>query len=169
MTHILLLALRSAARHIRPFTAAALCPDNHVAAIVGPVMEATPSAEPNISATAEPGLTAGDDAAQGDGEAHNPACALEGEIIISMFDWSAGFPLFGQDHTAARQYIANHQIGHLFGHEESECAGGLAQVMDNQRVELPQCQPNPWPFPDAEIGVAATSSKPKPPITTPEP
>lgn len=152
-----------------PFTAAAICPDNHVAAIVGPVMEATPSAQPESPATADPGLAAGDDSAAGDPDAPNPACALDGEVVISIYEWSAGFVAFGQDRTAARQYIANHHIGHLFGHEESECASGVARVMDNQRVEMPQCEANPWPFPDAEVGVAATSNKPKPPAASPEP
>jgi hypothetical protein len=152
-----------------PFTAAAICPDNHVAAIVGPVMEATPSAEPDAPATADPGLSAGDEAADGDQESGNPACALDGEVVISMYEWSAGFVLFGQDRTAARQYITNHQIGHLFGNEESECASGLARVMDDQRVANALCLPNPWPFPEAEVGVAATSSKAKPPAASPEP
>jgi hypothetical protein len=152
-----------------PFTAAAICPDNHVAAIVGPVMEATPSADAEAPATADPGLSAGDEAAEVDPEARNPACALEGEIVISMYEWSAGFVAFGQDRTAARQYIAGHQLGHLFGHEESECASGLARVMDNQRVEMPQCEANPWPFPEAEVGVAATSQKSRPPVVSPSP
>jgi hypothetical protein len=132
-------------------------------------MEATPSAESEAPATADPGLSGGDEPAVRDPEAGNPACALDGKIVISMYEWSAGFVAFGQDRTAARQYIANHQVGHLFGNEESECASGLALVMDNQREEMPLCLPNPWPFPDAEVGVAATSSKAKPPSPTPSP
>jgi hypothetical protein len=152
-----------------PFTAAAICPDNHIAAVVGPVMEASPSAQPETPATGDPGLAAGDESADVDPDGPNPACALDGKVVISMYEWSAGFVAFGQDRTAARQYIVNHQIGHLFGHQESECDGGIAEVMDNQREEMPLCTPNPWAFPDAEVGVAATASKPKPPSPTPSP
>jgi len=131
-----------------PFTAAALCADSHVAAVVGPVVEATAAAEPEttIEPTSDPSLLAGEDLEdlklEGD-----PACAHEGEIIISVYDWTAGFPAFGADRTAARQYLLNHHIGHLFGHEEAECTGGRAGVMADQRGEMP-CEPNPWPYPD---------------------
>lgn len=136
-----------------PFTAAAVCPNNHVAAQVGPVTEATASDEPTPSPTLDPGLAAGDPAATASPElaegAINPACAVDGVVVISMYEWSAGFVAFGQDRTGARHYILNHQLGHLFGHEETECVSGIAAVMDDQRVEMPQCTANPWPYPDA--------------------
>lgn len=149
-----------------PFTAAAICPDNHVAAIVGPVMEATPSAqaegespEPSLP----PGVVAGEGIPDAGGESEaDPACALDGDIVISIYEWSAGFSAFGPDRTAARQYIVNHQIGHLFGNEELECSSGRAAVMANQRVELP-CDANAWPFPDAEAVAVPTIGHQEPP------
>lgn len=162
-----------------PFTAAAICPDNHVAAIVGPVMEVTPSAGPDAEADvapySAPGILAGEDIEAPVDPDANPACALDGDIVISIYDWTAGYSAFGPDRTSARSYILNHQFGHLFGHEEQACAGGRAEVMADQRGEL-ACDANAWPYPDAEVSPPAsgqsaepTSGKVAPPAVSPRP
>ena len=129
-----------------PFTAAAICADNHVAVVTGPVTEA--SASPDAEPTVAPGLTGGDES---DGGATTSVCATNGEIIISIYEWTAGFTAFDPDRDAARHYILNHQLGHLFGHPELECTSGRADVMANQRGAGFPCDANPWPFPDAAV------------------
>ena len=145
-----------------PFTAAAICPDNHVAVVSGPVTDASATPDPDAQATEAPGLTGGDDP---DG-ATTSVCATDGEIVISMYEWTAGFPAFGQDRDAARNYLLNHQLGHLFGRGETACVADRADVMDDQRLTPFPCTANPWPYPDA---VVADPSMPGgPPTASPQ-
>jgi hypothetical protein len=130
-----------------PFTSAATCPNPHTAVRVGPVTEASPSVE----TTASPSVPVAPGLAAGDVSEPQTTCAEQGIVPISLFEWTAGFDAFAGDRTAARQYIVNHQLGHLFGHEETACVSGRALVMDDQRVALPDCEANPWPFPDATV------------------
>ncbi len=144
-----------------PYTAAAICPDNHVAADVGPVTEATPTISPEADDAAAQYGDMNVAAVEHDEEGANPACAHDGIVVISIYDWTAGFGPFGANRTAARQYIVNHQLGHLFGQEESECTAGRAVVMDNQRENFsPECTVNPWPYPDAVPAVSGTTPAP---------
>jgi len=139
-----------------PYTAAALCPDNHVAADVGPVTEASPSPQAEVAAMVQSASSEETPAGE-----LNPACAKDGVVVISMYDWTAGYGPFGVDRTASRQYLVNHQLGHLFGLEESVCVTNRAAVMDNQRDTLaPECEVNPWPNPDAVVTPAAPTPAP---------
>ena len=131
-----------------PFTAAAICADNHVAVVSGPVTEASESPPADIEATQAPGLAGGDDSGS---DGATSVCAANGEIVISIYEWTAGFEAFGPDHDAARKYLLNHHMGHLFGRPETECAAGRADVMDNQRGSGFPCDANSWPYPDAAV------------------
>lgn len=142
-----------------PYTSAATCPNPQETVRVGPVMEATPDAEDTTGAPPDvPTLVAGDNSQP------QRSCALDGIVPISLFEWTAGFSPFGGDRTAARTYLVNHRLGHLFGHEETFCVSGRALIMDDQRVPMvAECEVNPWPFPDAVAsGMTPTSPTPSP-------
>ncbi len=138
-----------------PYTSAATCPDPQETVRVGPVTEASPEVEgaPSASPSDVPTLIPGN---AGD---ERPSCAMEGIVPISLFEWTAGFPEFGADRTASRTYLINHRLGHLFGHEETFCVSGRALIMDDQRAPMPpECEVNPWPFPDAAAEFVPTPS-----------
>ncbi len=85
-----------------PYTTAAVCPDPHVAVTVGPVTEASPSAI-GRSPTASAAPQAQGDAVNGTSapSADSPyehLCADDGVIVISSYDWTAGYPAFADDY-----------------------------------------------------------------------
>jgi len=152
-----------------PYTTAAVCPNPHVAAPAGPVVEASPS--PSPSANAAP--PAQGDAVNGAAEAtpdtlYDHLCTQDGVIVLSSYDWTAGYPAYGDDYAGARQYMLLHRLGHIRGLEDSECTSGRADVMDMQRDALPDgCEVNPWPNPDAPAVLPSPSPTPTPPAGAP--
>lgn len=149
-----------------PYTTAAVCGNPHVAVTVGPVTEASPS--PSASATPSVAPQAQGDAVNGsaDPSADSPydhLCADDGVIVLSSYDWTAGYPAFADDYTGARQYMLLHRLGHIRGNADSTCTSGRADVMDLQREPLPDgCEVNPWPHPDAPAVLPSPSPSPSP-------
>ena len=137
-----------------PYTAKVLCPDPHVAKPAGSFMEASPSPTPAPSGSASPTSGAVD----------SPwSCAQDGVIVISSYDWTAGFSVFATDYAGSRAYILNHHMGHLLGKEDVECTGELANVMVVQEVKVPDgCKANPWPNPDAPVTFVDPNASPSP-------
>ncbi|WP_169746869.1 DUF3152 domain-containing protein [Demequina gelatinilytica] len=115
-----------------PYTIAVRCPDPHAAATAAVVGgEATPSPEP----------TAGD---------VSTACATDGIVPVSIYDWTAGLSRFGEKRTVAREFLLNHGVGHVLGVEDATCESGRAEVMVDQASMGKGCKVNAWPYPDAE-------------------
>jgi hypothetical protein len=76
------------------------------------------------------------------------SCGGGGRAILTMYRWMSGLPDYGSDRTGYRQYMINHEVGHVLGHAHAYCdPGHLAPVMVNQTKGLQGCLPNPWPFP----------------------
>lgn len=134
-----------------PYTAAVLCPDRHLTRAVASVTEA--SATPSPAASEVPDVAV-----------DTPwSCDQDGVIVISSYDWTAGFPAYSNDYPGARTYLLNHSIGHLLGKDDVECAGGLAGIMVVQEESLPEgCEVNPWPNPAAPIDYVEPSASPTP-------
>lgn len=78
------------------------------------------------------------------------SCASEGHAAINYLRWVEATPEFA-DRTQYRQYVINHEVGHLLGHRHVDCpaAGTVAPIMQQQSVSVAPCIPNGWPFPDA--------------------
>ncbi|NYI40748.1 DUF3152 domain-containing protein [Demequina lutea] len=137
-----------------PYTAKVLCPDPHLTKPAGSFVEASPTPMPTPTPTSSPSPAVVD----------SPwSCAQDGVIVISSYNWTAGFPTYGTDYAGARAYILNHHMGHLLGHDDVECSGGRADVMVVQEVTLPDgCKVNPWPNPDAPAHYVDPNASPSP-------
>lgn len=75
------------------------------------------------------------------------SCASQGRAVLNYGRWVAGVTFFGHDLAGYRQYMVNHEVGHLlgFGHKGCPVPGKPAPVMMQQTLGLGGCTPNPWP------------------------
>ncbi|MFN3865635.1 MAG: DUF3152 domain-containing protein [Demequina sp.] len=120
-----------------PYTAAVTCPNPHATAPAGALVDPSASPEPAVDPS-----TAGEEEA---------SCADQGVVMLNHYDWLTGLEAFGDDRTAARQYLINHFVGHALGDTNTECTSGPAPIMVDQS-DLPDgCEPNPWPRPDEPV------------------
>lgn len=78
------------------------------------------------------------------------SCGAYGHAALNHMRWVQGTPEFA-DLTQYRQYLVNHEVGHLLGRRHEECAGAgqVAPVMQQQTIRVAPCLPNAWPYPDA--------------------
>ena len=78
------------------------------------------------------------------------SCGRSGAAVINYKRWATAAPDFA-DRTLYREYVINHEVGHLLGHGHLECpgAGEVAPIMQQQTVGVAPCIANGWPFPDA--------------------
>jgi hypothetical protein len=76
------------------------------------------------------------------------SCGREGRAVINHVRWVQATQEF-TDKAVYRQYVVNHEVGHLLGHGHVECpgAGAVAPVMQQQTVQVAPCTANGWPFP----------------------
>lgn len=80
------------------------------------------------------------------------SCGRYGKAMINADRWINGAEVFeeaGGDLLTYRQYVINHEIGHLVGFEHVDCPaeGELAPVMGQQSMRLNGCLPNGWVHP----------------------
>lgn len=77
------------------------------------------------------------------------SCGRDGRVVITLARWVSTTPEFVRMRTTYRQYVVNHEIGHLLGHPHERCPrrGALAPVMQQQTYGLEGCRANPWPYP----------------------
>ena len=145
-----------------PYTAKVLCPDPHLTKPAGSFVEASPSPTPTPK---KPAAAATSTVSPSPGAAVDSpwSCAQDGVIVISSYDWTAGFLAYATDYAGSRAYILNHHLGHLLGHNDVACAGGRADVMVVQEATLPDgCTVNPWPNADAKAVYVDPNASPPP-------
>jgi hypothetical protein len=76
------------------------------------------------------------------------SCSIGNKAIITSYRWAKGTSEF--DSLAVyREYVVNHEVGHVLGHHHEKCPGKgkLAPVMQQQTIKVAPCRPNGWPFP----------------------
>jgi hypothetical protein len=77
------------------------------------------------------------------------SCGTAGHAVLNLRRWVLATDELAQDKVAYRQYLVNHEVGHLLGHRHERCpaAGSVAPVMQQQSYKAAPCIPNAWPFP----------------------
>lgn len=77
------------------------------------------------------------------------SCRNGDAAVLTWYRWVEALADYGDDRTGYRQYVVNHEVGHLLGHghDPNPGVGRLAPVMMQQTKGLDGALPNPWPFP----------------------
>ncbi|WP_432514362.1 DUF3152 domain-containing protein [Kineococcus sp. SYSU DK001] len=77
------------------------------------------------------------------------SCRTGDAAVLTWYRWVEAIPDYGEDRTGYRQYVVNHEIGHVLGHghEPNPGVGRTAPVMMQQTKGLDGALPNPWPHP----------------------
>ncbi|MEE6295063.1 DUF3152 domain-containing protein [Georgenia wangjunii] len=78
------------------------------------------------------------------------SCGRVGFAVLNARNWAVGAePFLAGGGTVAqyREYLVNHEVGHVLGHPHESCQvpGEPAPIMLQQTLRLEGCQPNPWP------------------------
>ena len=75
------------------------------------------------------------------------SCQNGAKVVLNAKRWVDGSPTYGEDRTAYRRYLVNHEFGHVLGRRHVACPGRgrLAPVMVQQTKGLGGCRANPWP------------------------
>ncbi len=75
------------------------------------------------------------------------SCSVGDRAVLTSSRWAGGTPEFA-DLGVYRQYVVNHEVGHVLGRGHASCpgAGSPAPVMQQQTKRVAPCTPNAWPY-----------------------
>ena len=91
------------------------------------------------------------------------SCRVGRNVIINDDRWRFGSPYLSMDLDSYRHMVVNHETGHWFELDHSDCPGTgqpAPVMMQQSKGVLNGCLPNAWPTP-AEIEMAKQSSATK--------
>ncbi len=77
------------------------------------------------------------------------SCRYGERAVINLARWATAVPHYDGDIATYREYVVNHEVGHVLGNGHVDCpgAGQLAPVMVQQTLDLQGCEKNAWPYP----------------------
>ena len=77
------------------------------------------------------------------------SCGTGGRAVLNVARWLTGADAYPGPLADYREYLVNHEVGHLFGrgHESCPGPGQPAPVMMQQTKGLDGCTPVSWPYP----------------------
>lgn len=82
------------------------------------------------------------------------SCGRYGHAALNFTRWAVGTDETptGPDLATYREYLINHEVGHLLGKPHVQCPaeGEVAPVMQQQSVKVAPCVLNGWPFPGVD-------------------
>jgi hypothetical protein len=80
------------------------------------------------------------------------SCGIEETAVLNFKRWANGSQAW-ESTERYRQYLVNHEVGHVIGYHHDLCAGEgeRATVMVQQTTTTSGCIPEPWPVPDAPV------------------
>jgi hypothetical protein len=83
------------------------------------------------------------------------SCGIEETAVLNFKRWATGSQAW-ENTERYRQYLVNHEVGHVIGYHHDLCAGEgeHATVMVQQTTTTSGCIPEPWPVPDAPAPAA---------------
>ncbi|WP_253868761.1 DUF3152 domain-containing protein [Promicromonospora umidemergens] len=78
------------------------------------------------------------------------SCGIEETAVLNFKRWATGSQAW-ESTSRYRQYLVNHEVGHVIGYRHDLCAGEgkHATIMVQQTTTTSGCIPEPWPVPDA--------------------
>lgn len=76
------------------------------------------------------------------------SCSIGDKAILTTYRWARGTPEF-PSLEVYRDYLVNHEVGHVLGHHHEQCPGKgkIAPVMQQQTIRVAPCKANGWPYP----------------------
>jgi hypothetical protein len=77
------------------------------------------------------------------------SCRYGDRAVINLARWATAVPDYEGDVATYRQYVVNHEVGHVLGNGHRPCPGPgqVAPVMQQQTLGLEGCVKNAWPYP----------------------
>lgn len=81
------------------------------------------------------------------------SCRAGRFVMINLDRWMKAVPDYSGNVALYRQYVINHEVGHVLGYGHQACPGEgrLAPVMQQQTFGLKGCVANGWPYVDGKL------------------